>query len=331
MSTRPTTCSAIARAAAVPLAGTASTALGYVCIEHNGPWGPKILKDVEFGPPGSPAAGLATHLAANLPAGITPLLIRRHGSRHGIPARPTVAVVALTPHGGRGIITTIPSLDNAASLDFRALINHARLGSLPSGWRELGPTYLVCTHTKRDQCCAVVGRPVAGTLAALRPENTWEVSHLGGHRMAPNVVTLPDGVHYGQLDAAQCADLVQANEAGELLVANMRGRAALAPAVQAAEIALREREAITHTDGLRLVSVTASALTDSDSPPDHGPLTISSWEETASRARWDITVVTATPADPPVSISCGAEPVTPPPEQLVRSRRRTAPTIHRLG
>lgn len=320
---RPESCSWYAHQAKTPLAGTASTSLGYVCVEHNGPWGPKILKNVEYGPIGTPAAELAAHLSDNLPAGVTPLLIRRFESKHGIPSPAVVMVVALTPHGGRGLTRQVDSLDELVSIDFRALINHARIGSTPEGWEELGATYLVCTHAKRDQCCAVLGRPVVGALTELRPGTTWEVSHVGGHRLAANLVALPDGVHYGQMVPAKVPTLVRAHESGALLVENMRGRASLAPAVQAAEIALRRHlDGGEAADAVRLVSVTSSALEDSDAPPDHGPLTTSIWE--ADGARWKITVITATTAGPLVPISCETAPVTPPPEQRVRAVSRMA-------
>ncbi|HEU5385864.1 MAG TPA: sucrase ferredoxin [Streptosporangiaceae bacterium] len=43
---------------------------------------------------------------------------------------------------------------------------------------------LVCTNGKRDRCCAVRGRPVAAAIADATGWDTWESSHLGGHRFA---------------------------------------------------------------------------------------------------------------------------------------------------
>ena len=51
--------------------------------------------------------------------------------------------------------------------------------------------WLVCTNGKRDACCARDGLPVARALAALRPDEAWECSHLGGHRFAANVALAP--------------------------------------------------------------------------------------------------------------------------------------------
>ena len=71
---------------------------------------------------------------------------------------------------------------------------------------------LVCTHGAHDTCCGSIGYPVYDLLrhryarapgANLR---VWRVSHLGGHRFAPNVLDMPEGRNWvrigeGQLDA----------------------------------------------------------------------------------------------------------------------------------
>ena len=58
---------------------------------------------------------------------------------------------------------------------------------------------LVCTHGSHDICCASIGYPIYDALrnryarelnGSLR---VWRVSHLGGHRFAPNLVDLPEG------------------------------------------------------------------------------------------------------------------------------------------
>ena len=68
--------------------------------------------------------------------------------------------------------------------------------------RRATPTHamwLVCTNGKRDACCARDGVPVARALAALRPDEAWECSHLGGHRFAANVALLPEGLCFGRV------------------------------------------------------------------------------------------------------------------------------------
>ena len=55
---------------------------------------------------------------------------------------------------------------------------------------------LVCTNARRDQCCALLGRPLVATFVDKPPTpdtQIWETSHLGGHRFAPTFVDLPSG------------------------------------------------------------------------------------------------------------------------------------------
>ena len=59
------------------------------------------------------------------------------------------------------------------------------------GQRIDGPLLLVCTHGKRDKCCAVFGRPVADELTAKYGQMVWESSHTKGHRFAPSMILLP--------------------------------------------------------------------------------------------------------------------------------------------
>ena len=78
-------------------------------------------------------------------------------------------------------------------------------------------------------------------LAARWPDLVWECSHIGGDRFAPNVVLLPDGFYYGNLDPASAIGTVEAHLAGTVLTNRLRGMAGFLPPVQAAAIAAYER------------------------------------------------------------------------------------------
>jgi len=99
------------------------------------------------------------------------------------------------------------------------------------------PVILVCTHGVHDVCCALRGRPVAAALASRWPELVWECSHIGGDRFAPNVVLLPDGFYYGNLDPDNAMSTVEAHLAGTVLTEQLRGMARFLPPVQAAAVA----------------------------------------------------------------------------------------------
>ena len=122
--------------------------------------------------------------------------------------------------------------------------------------------YLVCTNGARDPCCAIRGPAVAQALARVLPGQVYECSHLGGHRFAANVLVLPDGLCFGRLDARTAVALAAELEAGRLPLDHLRGRTALEPEQQAAEILVRRELGLTRLDDLRLVEGTTFELAD---------------------------------------------------------------------
>jgi len=95
----------------------------------------------------------------------------------------------------------------------------------------------VCTHGVHDVCCALRGRPVAAAVASRWPDLVWECSHIGGDRFASNIVVLPDGFYYGNLDPDSALATVDAHIAGVVRPEYLRGMARHLPPVQAAVIA----------------------------------------------------------------------------------------------
>ena len=118
------------------------------------------------------------------------------------------------------------------------------------------PHYFVCTHGRHDPCCAARGRPVTAALAAVRPGQTWQVSHLGGCRFAPSVLVLPLGLMYGRVPPAAAGELVAAAEAGDVMTGLLRGRIGHPPAAQAALGFAHEQLALPRGRDLSLVSTT---------------------------------------------------------------------------
>lgn len=104
------------------------------------------------------------------------------------------------------------------------------------------PHYLVCTNGQRDLCCARFGLPVYDGLRARVGARVWQTTHLGGHRFAPNVLTLPQGMVYGRVGADALDEFVATVEAGRVSFPHVRGRAWYPPAVQAAEALCRESD-----------------------------------------------------------------------------------------
>ncbi len=117
--------------------------------------------------------------------------------------------------------------------------------------RVAEPLFLVCTHGRRDRCCARYGVPVYQCMAARGGAAVWQTSHVGGHRFAANVVCLPEGIVYGRVGPDRAPTLVDAYRAGHIAPDLLRGRAAYPRRVQAAEALLRLETALTERDTLR--------------------------------------------------------------------------------
>jgi hypothetical protein len=132
-------------------------------------------------------------------------------------------------------------------LDFVSVLD---LGSGPVS-PLVGPLYVVCTHGKRDRCCALQGRPLYDTLRKeTKADRVWQSTHVGGDRFAGNVVVLPHGLYYGRVGPADAGALVAAGAAGNLDLDRYRGRSAYSFPVQAAERAVLESEGLRGIDDL---------------------------------------------------------------------------------
>jgi hypothetical protein len=75
--------------------------------------------------------------------------------------------------------------------------------------------FFICTHGSHDKCCARYGYPFfrqARTITltlGLRNIRVWQVSHIGGHRFAPTMMSFPDGRYYGALDTQSLVAIAQ--------------------------------------------------------------------------------------------------------------------------
>jgi hypothetical protein len=264
------------------LAASAPTASRFLLLEQPGPWTARNAvthSDLDVG------IGRAL-LARADEAGVKVHLIRR-SSRRAQLARRSCFLVDMA----RGWIERHELGDPAEVLDLDLSMRSDR-------WEDA--LYLVCTHGKRDPCCARRGRPLARALKAHRPEQTWEIGHIGGHRFAATFMAFPHGLAFGRVPAAAGPGIVSALESGEIVLEHLRGPVGNPWAVQAAAVLVRRQLDLRALDALTVESADA---------------------ETVTLRRADGTRLRATVArrvdERPRPLSCGDEPETVPVYELV--------------
>ncbi|GAA1569705.1 sucrase ferredoxin [Kribbella sancticallisti] len=286
---RPGLCSTICRDLNEPLAGTAAVASGWLVLEQPGPWGRKAPiqshLDPEFG---------AKIDAAAKKADVRFGLIRSPGKHADHPPRSHQVYVACTLPGRTWLLGgSVADPLTLAALDLDAVAHGDRdavMASLPDLSPVTEPVLLVCTNGKRDECCALLGRPIAAGLADRVPGRVWESSHLGGHRFAPTATLLPAGIMYGRLDVETAAAILAAAERGDTVLSKQRGRSSWTGRGQVAEIAVRN---LTGEVALDALSVLAENL---------DTVTVGHLDGRV----WTVEVTSET-ADPPRPESCGKE------------------------
>ena len=222
-------CSSRSLAADEPLAGTASTIRYWLLIEHPGPWGRDGLLDARL------PLGVGSDLRAlERRTGARVLLIRKPDRLAEYEDDTLICFAVDTEDAWLGF-TALDRIEHAAQLDAR---DRASFSGDPQG----EPLFVVCTHGRRDPCCAERGRPLAEAAAAVDREVVWESTHVGGDRFAGNLVAFPHGLYFGRIDPGEVAALMHAYREDRISpLHRYRGRSSHAFPVQAAERALRER------------------------------------------------------------------------------------------
>ncbi len=234
-------CSAASREAGESLAGTAVESVDrWLLLEVTEPWAPKALQTEAL-----PEA-VRSQLSRWLETPRSRLQLIRRPGRSG--KRPLFMTVC---SAGDRSQTSKLELDR-----YEALVD-LDLNALPAAPSE--PICLVCVHGRRDRCCGVLGGAVFRAIQS-QDVDTWQTSHLGGHRFAACALWLPDGLMYGRLRAEHAQAWVQARRAGEVGELDVfRGRCGFDRPTQAAEIVVRKRLGLQKADGIEWLGTEATA------------------------------------------------------------------------
>ena len=212
-----------------PLPGTAKPGSVYVLFEWPEAWPRDVMGDAALG------EELTAKLAPMLEAHDATLLLIRHPTREGRNISDHHLYLVFADEA----VTEVKHVDSPDELLELDLSGPGRNGAE----RRERPLLLICTHAKRDRCCAAKGRPLLNELHARHPfgpgnDVVWETSHIKGHRFAPTMLLLPWAYSFGRMNIeAADAMLADASE-GLYFVPGNRGRGNLGPVEQVAELAV---------------------------------------------------------------------------------------------
>lgn len=237
-------CSHTSREADEQLFGTASTATTWLLLEYDGRWGRKAYEQSDLP---APVKDWLAHQEKTLP-GARVQVIRQNPR--------------LAPDGIAFYVALAREIDpllvefSLKRYDDLLALDLAAIGTETDPYRALRrdePLFLVCTHGKRDLCCALRGLPVYAEVTELAGARVWQTSHVGGHRFAANLLAFPHGIAYGRVESLHVAEIVETTRRGEVVLETMRGRACYNDHVQAAEFFVRSATGLRAVDALRLV------------------------------------------------------------------------------
>jgi hypothetical protein len=234
-------CSSIALAIGEPLYGSAPTAQAWILLEQPGGWGPDALNESDVD--AKVAAGLARR-AEQFSCRI--LLIRKRSGRYE-PSRLSCYLASSAPGAAWMERIEVRSAFEVLECELEALCQPEPPGiGMPEN-----EVYLVCTHGRRDPCCAELGRSLLNGLSKTDAP-VWESSHQGGHRFAANLACFPHGLFYGRVRQGDGAEIIASYRRSEIYLPCYRGRSPYDSLVQAADYFVRSETGVLGIDVPRL-------------------------------------------------------------------------------
>jgi hypothetical protein len=236
-------CSELSREAAERSFGTASIGDVWLLIEYREGWGMHAIEDSTL------SREVKRHL--NKFCKLVPrsrvLFIKQERLRHDALS---CFVVRCRERAPSIVKFNLSDHEELLKIDLAAIVAG---DSLAGGERTDAPLYLVCTHGKRDKCCAKFGYALYKSLrAGTERERVWQSSHVGGDRFAANLICFPHGLFYAHVTEDAGRRIVAEYEGGRRLVlAGYRGRTCYSYPVQAAEFFIRSETGIAAVGELR--------------------------------------------------------------------------------
>ncbi|HEX8137965.1 MAG TPA: sucrase ferredoxin [Pyrinomonadaceae bacterium] len=233
-------CSELSRGFAEKTFGTASVGNVWLLIEYPSWWGPHALHDSTLAP------AVKAHLGRFLKTvPRSRLLLIKQERRAQSGAGLAVFVVRSRERNSSIERLSVKSYEQLLEIDLAGAARRE-----PAAENAVASLYLVCTHGRRDKCCAKFGYPLYKNLRA-SSESVWQSSHVGGDRFAANLVCFPHGLFYAHVTEESAARVMAEYEARRVVLDKYRGRACYSYHVQAGEFFIRRASGLAGLDQLR--------------------------------------------------------------------------------
>ena len=234
-------CSELSRQAAEKTYGTASTGQVWLLLEYPFAWGPQALHDSALAPALKDFLNLTIK---SIPRSRFLFIKRDRACGETV----NFFVVRTRERAPFAVRFDLSHYDQLAEIDIAAV---AAGKSGAGGHRADEPLFLVCTHGKRDKCCAKFGYPLYKALREQAGDAVWQSSHVGGDRFAANLICFPHGLFYAHVTPAAGRAIIGEYRERRLLLEKYRGRACYANPSQAAEFFIRAEAGLRGVDDLR--------------------------------------------------------------------------------
>jgi hypothetical protein len=241
-------CAALSREAGESKYGTAERGRVWLLLEYSKPWNKEPFIDSEL------SANVKRHIedAIRILPKCKVLFIKRDRERKELLSFFVIVCQELKPIAYQIFVRSYEELTliDIPALVFGQIQHHATIVA--------DPILLVCTHGRRDKCCAKYGIPIYRTARIITDDKVWQSSHVGGDRFAANVVCFPHGLFYGHVDADNVKDVIDSYTKLHVHLPNYRGRACYTKIEQVAEFFVRRESGITDLGDLYLKEIQAA-------------------------------------------------------------------------
>ena len=241
-------CSELSRRAGERSAGTASTGAVWLLLEYPHGWGRRAFEESALPPEVKRffKDSMARIRHSRL------LFIKTDRGRRD--ARMNLFVVRCRERSPFVVRLRLEKYFDALAYDLALVAS----GRDPQGGEVCAaPLFLVCTHGRRDKCCAKFGTPLYNALREQAGDSVWQSSHVGGDRFAGNLVCFPHGLFYAHATPEAGRRVVDAYRGGRVLAEEFRGRACYAHHIQAAEAFVRDETGVAGVEDLHFLSTHA--------------------------------------------------------------------------